>query len=152
MGADQEDLIQEGMIGLYAAARDYNPEKGAGFAAFAEICVNRKIITAVRAANRGKHRPLNSYVPISELSGSGIILGAEASDPESIVLANEDMRGAARRLNESLSGFEAEILRHYSAGKSYAEIAALTQKNEKSIDNALQRIKKKLSRVNSRNP
>jgi len=153
VGADREDIVQEGMIGLYKAVRDFNGGLGASFRGFAELCVSRQIITAVKTATRQKHRPLNNYVsfsrPVSTEDDSERMLGdvlppAATSDPAELVISAERIRALQAHFDEVLSELETEVLRLHVEGKSYQEIAEQLQRHVKSIDNALQRIKKKL--------
>ncbi|MHB8340149.1 MAG: RNA polymerase sporulation sigma factor SigH [Mycobacteriales bacterium] len=153
VGADREDIIQEGMIGLYKAIRDFNPELETSFRAFAELCVTRQIITAIKTATRHKHAPLNSYVSFSRPVGGDVegdrvladILPAVAiCDPAELVISAERIRALQRHLDAVLSDLEVEVLRLYVEGKSYLEIAEVLHRHVKSVDNALQRIKRKL--------
>ena len=153
VGADREDLVQEGMIGLYKAIRDFNPNMQSSFRAFAELCVTRQIITAIKTATRQKHGPLNNYVSFSRPVGHdddgermlGDILATVAiSDPADLVISAERIRALQAHFDEVLSELETEVLRLYVEGKSYQEIAERLQRHVKSIDNALQRIKRKL--------
>jgi RNA polymerase sporulation-specific sigma factor len=153
VGADREDIVQEGMIGLYKAIRDFNPDMQSSFRAFAELCVTRQIITAIKTATRHKHGPLNNYVSLNRPVGSeddgervlGDILPAVAiSDPADLVISAERIRALQAHFDEVLSDLETEVLRLYVEGKSYQEIAERLQRHVKSIDNALQRIKRKL--------
>lgn len=150
-GADKEDLIQEGMIGLYKAVRDYNFAKLSSFRFFAELCVTRQIQTAVKSASRRKHEPLNSYISISkpsynEENEDGIMESYHAvnqQNPEDLFISREDYRNAEDAIFSVLSDFEQEVLSHYLTGKSYLDISAALNCSEKSVDNAIQRIKKK---------
>jgi RNA polymerase sporulation-specific sigma factor len=153
VGADREDIVQEGMIGLYKAIRDFNPEMQTSFRAFAELCVTRQIITAIKTATRQKHGPLNSYVsfnrPVVSDEDGDRVLGdviptAAICDPADLVISSERIRSLQRHFDEVLSDLEAEVLRLYVEGKSYQEIAEALNRHVKSIDNALQRIKRKL--------
>ncbi len=153
MGADREDIVQEGMIGLYKAIRDYSPNKQASFRSFAEVCITRQIITAIKTATRQKHTPLNSYVSLtkpfaaeddSERMLMDILRAAEVCDPAELVIHNEDLQTIRLAFTELLSGFESDVLQLYVEGKSYHEIADHLGRHVKSIDNALQRIKRKL--------
>jgi RNA polymerase sporulation-specific sigma factor len=153
VGADHEDIVQEGMIGLYKAVRDFNPELGSTFRAFAELCITRQIITAIKTATRQKHGPLNSYVSFSRpVAGdedgdrtlSDVLPMAAISDPAELVISAERIRALQEHFDEVLSDLEAEVLRLYVDGKSYVEIADVLDRHVKSIDNALQRIKRKL--------
>src|SRR4051794_2747894 len=154
VGADREDIVQEGMIGLYKAIRDYNPDLQTSFRAFAELCVTRQIITAIKTATRQKHGPLNNYVsfsrPVGSDDGDGervlgdVIPTVAISDPADLVISAERIRALQAHFDEVLSDLETEVLRLYVEGKSYQEIAERLQRHVKSIDNALQRIKRKL--------
>jgi RNA polymerase sporulation-specific sigma factor len=152
VGADREDIVQEGMIGLYKAVRDFNPDLQTSFHAFAELCITRQIITAIKTATRQKHGPLNNYVSLSrpvvaDDDGErclGDVLPAGSCDPADLVISAERIRALQLHVDAALSDLEAEVLRLYVDGKSYQEIADLLQRHVKSIDNALQRIKRKL--------
>ncbi len=153
VGADREDIVQEGMIGLYKAIRDFNPELQTSFRAFAELCITRQIITAIKTATRQKHGPLNNYVSFSRpVSGdddgervlSDVLPTVAISDPADLVISAERIRALQAHFDEVLSDLETEVLRLYVEGKSYQEIAERLQRHVKSIDNALQRIKRKL--------
>ena len=153
VGADREDIMQEGMIGLYKAVRDYNPDLQTSFRAFAELCITRQIITAIKTATRQKHGPLNNYVSFSrpvltddegERCLGDMLPMLSVSDPADLVISAERIRALQQHFDEVLSDLEAEVLRLYVDGKSYQEIAAVLQRHVKSIDNALQRIKRKL--------
>lgn len=152
-GGDSEDLIQEGMLGLLSAIREYDPGKSAAFRTYAEVCVKNRLFSAVKAAARNKHTPLNDSVSISETplyGGSGFSFanggpGRRTKDPEEILLNREAFRERMEALVGQLSGFEAGILRLYLNGLSYSEIAAEVNKSPKSVDNAVQRIRRKLA-------
>ena len=154
IGADKEDIYQEGMIGLYKAIRDFNPEKLTSFKAFAEICVTRQIITAIKTATRQKHIPLNTYVSLnkpiyeeeSERTLLDVLSGIKISDPEELMISKEQMDYIESKMEEVLSGLELEVLTSYLDGKSYQEIACDLERHSKSIDNALQRFKRKLEK------
>ena len=156
IGADSEDIIQEGMIGLYKAVRDYNEEKNASFRSFAELCVNRQMITAIKAATRQKHQPLNSYVslnkPVYEEESEQTYMDFLQSDssallnPETLLIGQENKHFLEDQMVKNLSSFETRVLVLYLQGRSYFEIAHVLDKPEKSIDNALQRVKKKLEK------
>lgn len=152
-GADKEDIVQEGMIGLFKAVRDYQPEKNTAFRAFAELCITRQIITAIKTATRQKHIPLNSYVSLNKsASGDGdderplvdAIGGRESLDPAELVISAEEIATIKSSMHRLLSNLETEVLHLYMEGKSYQEIAGMLGRHVKSIDNALQRIKRKL--------
>ena len=153
IGADREDIIQEGMIGLYKAIRDFDASRETSFRAFAELCVTRQILTAIKSATRQKHGPLNNYVSFSrpvvgeddgERVLSDVLPTVAVSDPADLVISAERIRGLQAHVDEVLSDLETEVLRLYVEGKSYQEIAERLQRHVKSIDNALQRIKRKL--------
>ncbi len=151
VGSDRDDVVQEGMIGLYKAIRDFHPDRGASFRTFAELCVTRQIVSAVKSSNRMKHAPLSRSVsldsPVGDDHGGslGDLVPALAStDPAYAVVSAEQLRALQRHFDEVLSDLEAQVLRHHVEGKSYEQIAAMLQRHVKSVDNALQRIKKKL--------
>lgn len=154
IGADREDIIQEGMIGLYKAIRDFRSDKLASFRAFAELCITRQIITAIKTATRQKHIPLNSYVslnkPIFEEDSDrtllDVISSARVSDPEEMIIHREEFGDIEEKLGEILSDLEWRVLMAYLDGRSYQEIAQELKRHVKSIDNALQRVKRKLER------
>ncbi len=157
-GADSDDLIQEGMIGLIKAIRDYSPDKNASFKTFAELCISRQIFTAVKAACCKKHLPLNSYVSlykeIGDADGTEHYLVDEidsmsGEDPMDEIIRQEEIDDASRALCERLSDFEMLVLSKYMEGKDYQQIAAELNKTPKSIDNAIQRIKQKASSAGS---
>lgn len=151
-GADREDVVQEGMIGLYKAIRDFRAEAETEFRAFAELCITRQIITAIKSANRQKHAPLNSYVSINKMAGDfeddrpieETIQTETAPDPAELLISIEELQGLRESMHEVLSDLEIDVLQLYMDGKSYQEIAGMLGRHVKSIDNALQRIKKKL--------
>ena len=154
LGGDTDDLIQEGMIGLFKAIRDYDTKKGGNFFGFANLCVNRQIYSAVEAAARKKHGPLNSYISLSGgdgedadtvLFGSGLI--NQNKNPESLLIGQEDLDLFWETLEEKLSDMERQVLDAYLSGMNYRQIAEKFEKTEKSIDNALQRIKHKISKI-----
>ena len=153
VGADREDIIQEGMIGLYKAVRDFNPDLQTSFRAFAELCITRQIITAIKTATRQKHGPLNNYVSFSrpvladddgERCLGDVLPVTAICDPADLVISAERIRALQEHFDTVLSDLEAEVLRLYVDGKSYQEIAEVLKRHVKSIDNALQRIKRKL--------
>ena len=154
IGADREDIIQEGMIGLYKAIRDFRGDKLSSFRAFAELCITRQIITAIKTATRQKHIPLNSYVSLnkpifdeeSDRTLMDIISEESISDPEELIINMEEFKGIEDKMGEILSGLEWEVLSLYLEGKSYQEIADELDRHVKSIDNALQRVKRKLEK------
>ena len=154
IGADKEDIVQEGMIGLYKAVRDYDAEKKASFRAFAELCITRQIITAIKTATRQKHQPLNSYVSLnkpvyeeeSERMLVDIIAASKVSNPEEIVIDQEDYASMEEEIAKMLSSLENQVLTYYLHGLSYQQIARLLGRHEKSVDNALQRAKGKIDK------
>jgi len=154
IGADKEDIIQEGMIGLFKAIRDFRPEKTSSFRAFAELCITRQIITAIKTATRQKHIPLNSYVSLnkpiydeeSDRTLLDVITGSKISDPEELIISREEVDNIESKIGEILSDLEWQVLTYYLQGKSYQEIAKDLDRHVKSIDNALQRVKRKLER------
>lgn len=154
IGADREDIIQEGMIGLYKAIRDFKGDKLSSFRAFAELCITRQIITAIKTATRQKHIPLNSYVSLnkpiydedSDRTLLDILSGSKITDPEELMINREEYHDIEFKMGEILSDLEWKVLTLYLEGKSYQEIAVDLKRHVKSIDNALQRVKRKLER------
>jgi len=154
VGADREDIIQEGMIGLYKAIRDFRRDKLSSFRAFAELCITRQIITAIKTATRQKHIPLNSYISLnkpiydedSDRTLLDVISGMKVSDPEELVINQEASARMRARIRRNLSELEHRVLTAYLQGKSYQEMANELQRHVKSIDNALQRVKRKLEK------
>ncbi|PAQ15166.1 RNA polymerase sporulation sigma factor SigH [Bacillus sp. FJAT-42315] len=154
IGADREDIVQEGMIGLYKAIRDYKEDKLTTFKAFAELCITRQIITAIKTATRQKHIPLNSYVSLdkpiydeeSDRTLMDVITGAKAMNPEELIINREQFNSIEDKMNELLSDLERKVLALYLDGQSYQEISEELNRHVKSIDNALQRVKRKLER------
>jgi RNA polymerase sporulation-specific sigma factor len=153
VGADSDDIEQEGMIGLYKAARDFRADRQSSFRAFAELCITRQVITAIKAATRQKHQPLNQYVSISGVRGGDdpgersvedLLDDHHVGDPADEVVSRERMATMRRSMADMLSGLEVDVLRLYVQGKSYQEIGDKLGRHVKSIDNALQRIKRKL--------
>ncbi|RWZ52139.1 RNA polymerase sporulation sigma factor SigH [Halobacillus fulvus] len=154
IGADREDIVQEGMIGLYKAIRDYREGKLSSFKAFAELCVTRQIITAIKTATRQKHIPLNSYVSLdkpiydeeSDRTLLDVIAGSKAIDPQELIVNKEKFFDMEERISELLSDLEKKVLALYLDGRSYQEISVELDRHVKSIDNALQRVKRKLEK------
>ncbi len=153
IGADREDIVQEGMIGLYKAIRDFNPQRLSSFKAFAELCITRQIITAIKTATRQKHIPLNSYVSLNKpVYGDEqdrflidiLTRDSNVSDPEEMLLNQENRLDMEEQIKGLLSEFERSVLALYLQGRSYQEMSVELNKQIKSIDNALQRIKRKL--------
>lgn len=155
IGADKEDIVQEGMIGLYKAIRDYDKSKLSSFKAFAELCITRQIITAIKTATRQKHTPLNSYISLdkpifdeeSDRTLLDVIAGSKSIDPEELLVNQEKFIDMELKLSELLSGLEKRVLHLYLDGRSYQEISAELNRHVKSIDNALQRVKRKLEQL-----
>ena len=152
VGADREDIIQEGMIGIYKAIRDYRSDRLASFRAFAELCITRQIITAIKTATRQKHIPLNSYVSLnkpvyddeSERTLMDIMVPGVTTDPEELLISQEEVADIEGKMDELLSPLEKEVVDLYLEGKAYIEIAEQLDRHVKSVDNALQRVKRKL--------
>jgi RNA polymerase sporulation-specific sigma factor len=152
VGADREDIVQEGLIGLYKAIRDYRIDRLASFRAFAELCITRQIITAIKAATRQKHQPLNSYISLnkqiynqeSDRTLLDVLKGSKLTNPEQLFVSKETYDLIENKINEMLSELEFDVLQEYLKGKSYQAIADTLDKHVKSIDNALQRVKRKL--------
>ena len=160
-GGDNDDLIQEGMIGLYKAIRDYNTDREASFATFASMCINRQMITAVAASNRKKNMPLNTYVSLDSQEDGGdedsdmrlvdILQSQTELNPEKLLIDKEHNWDLKSRLKEVLSTFEQQVLTYYLEGMDYTAIAKKMQKPPKSVDNALQRIRSKAARLTLEN-
>jgi RNA polymerase sporulation-specific sigma factor len=154
IGADRDDITQEGMIGLYKAIRDFRSDKLSSFRAFAELCITRQIITAIKTATRQKHIPLNSYISLnkpiydddSDRTLLDVISGSKVTDPEELIISREEFGDIEGKMGEILSDLEWKVLMSYLDGKSYQEIAVELDRHVKSIDNALQRVKRKLER------
>lgn len=151
IGADHEDLVQEGMLGLYKAVCEYAPDKAASFHSFAELCVTRQILSAIKNATRKKHAPLNNYVSFdrTDTPDSGLTLldtigSLTVVDPEDVVIGRENFEQTVQYLNRVLSPMEQRVLRLYLSGLSHPQIAAELNKPQKSVDNAMQRVKHKL--------
>lgn len=153
IGADREDIIQEGMIGLYKAVRDYDVEKNVSFFNFARLCVTRQIITAVKTATRKKHIPLNSSVSLNQNIDDddntyiSIIPSLFTQNPEELLIDRENKSFIETSIEESLSVMECRVLQLFLQGKSYSEIAKIINRDEKSIDNSLQRVRRKLDKI-----
>ncbi|CAM3233078.1 RNA polymerase sporulation sigma factor SigH [Sporolactobacillus spathodeae] len=154
VGAEREDIVQEGMIGLYKAIRDFRDDKLSSFKAFAELCITRQMITAVKTATRQKHIPLNSYVSLdkpifdeeSERTLMDIVREVRTSDPQELLVNREEYDDIEEKLSQVLSDLERQVLSQYLDGRSYQEISVDLKRHVKSIDNALQRVKRKLER------
>ncbi|WP_343247470.1 RNA polymerase sporulation sigma factor SigH [Diplocloster hominis] len=156
IGGDNDDLIQEGMIGLFKAIRDYREEREASFFHFADLCISRQIYSAVEMSRRKKHLPLNTYVSLYEDTSEGgedgltlveALQSISDKNPEELLIDQEAAVSLEKRIDRSLSDFEKEVLDRYLAGNNYAQIAAALEKTPKSVDNALQRVKNKLMDV-----
>jgi RNA polymerase sporulation-specific sigma factor len=154
-GSDKEDVVQEGMIGLFKAIRDFDLSQDTPFRAFAELCISRQILTAIKTANRQKHQPLNSSVSLDapaygdekgESSVGDNLVATTLSDPAELVISAQEIEAIRDSMRDSLTDLEGDVLRLYMDGKSYEEIAGALGNHVKSIDNALQRIKRKLQR------
>ena len=153
-GGDSEDLIQEGMVGLYKAVRDFREDREASFRSFAELCITRQIITAIKTATRQKHQPLNGYVSLSQSPGDGsddgdccfadLLPGPSVQDPVNQVISSEELQSLKLCLTQMLSDLESSVLRYYMQGLSYERIADAIGCDCKTVDNALQRIKRKI--------
>ena len=154
VGAEKEDIMQEGLIGLFKAIKNFNSEKHNSFKTFANLCIERQLITAIKSSNRQKHMPLNSYVslnkPVFEDDGERTLIETinhdTVSDPEMLFISKEELNRIEGKINEILSPLELEVLHFYLQGKSYQQIAGILNKEVKSIDNALQRVKKKIEK------
>lgn len=154
IGADREDIVQEGMIGLFKAIRDFRGDKLTSFKAFAELCITRQIITAIKTATRQKHIPLNSYVSLdkpiydedSDRTLLDVICGNRVTDPEELIINQEKFDDIEDKMAQILSDLERQVLALYLDGRSYQEIAIDLDRHVKSIDNALQRVKRKLEK------
>ena len=154
-GSDKEDVVQEGMIGLYKAIRDFDLEQETPFRAFAELCISRQILTAIKTANRNKHQPLNSSISLdapayanerSDKSVADNLMAPTITDPAELLISAEEIEAIRNSMRDNLTELEGDVLRLYMDGKSYEEIAGALGNHVKSIDNALQRIKRKLQR------
>lgn len=161
LGADTEDLIQEGMIGLFKAIRDYDAGRDASFFTFAELCISRQMYTAVQASNRKKHMPLNSYISLHATSEQedgvreseefiNFLVSETQKDPEQLLIDKENVLLLERKIEEELSAFEKQVLDLYLTGMTYTQIARVLGRDEKSTDNALQRMKSKIRKVITR--
>lgn len=157
LGADREDLIQEGMIGLFKAIRDYDIGRDASFATFADLCVARQMYTAVQAAGRKKHAPLNSYVSLYAGNGSDkteeekklldSLVSRDEQNPEELLIDRENVERIEKAIESELSSFERQVLDLYLTGMKYTEIAKVLGKDDKSTDNALQRCRSKIRKA-----
>ncbi len=154
IGADHEDLVQEGMLGLYKAVCEYDPTREASFHSFAELCITRQILTAIKTASRKKHTPLNTYVSLNRPASNDdsdrtlldMVQNLRVTDPEEQLIGRENLEHLTQYIDGALSPMEKKVLSLYLSGMSYQQIAASMQRSLKSIDNALQRVKRKLER------
>lgn len=146
IGGETDDLIQEGMIGLFKAIRDFCLDKDSSFFHFAGLCIHRQLYSAIEASNRKKHQPLNSYLSFFEQGAEGSI--GFTSSPEQLVIEQEVSRDLWKRVNSRLSPMEKQVLQFYLDGNNYMQIAGLMKKSPKSVDNALQRIRQKIRQMN----
>ncbi len=150
IGADRDDLIQEGMIGLFKAVRDYKSDKEASFYSFAQLCITRQLSSALEASNRKKHMPLNTYISFSQSDSDGTefeeILQDDIASPEQLLIEKEKFKEFKEQLWNKLSNMEKKVLQLYLEGNNYTSIARMLGKSDKSIDNALSRIRQKLKR------
>ena len=154
IGGDSDDLIQEGLVGLYKAIRDYRPERESSFRNFAELCITRQIITAVKTATRNKHTPLNSYVSFSQTPAAGgeegeptmadVLPGSTIHDPVNQVISTEEIQSLVSCITSVLSDLESSVLSLYLDGRSYEDVAERLECDTKTVDNALQRVKRKV--------
>jgi RNA polymerase sporulation-specific sigma factor len=154
IGGESDDLIQEGLVGLYKAIRDYRPERESSFRNFAELCITRQIITAVKTATRNKHTPLNSYVSFSQTPAAGgeegeptmadVLPGSPVHDPVNQVISTEEIRSLVSCITSVLSDLESSVLSLYLDGRSYEDVAERLECDTKTVDNALQRVKRKV--------
>ena len=158
LGADNDDLIQEGMIGLFKAVRDYDPGRDASFYTFADLCISRQMYNAVQASRREKHTPLNTYISLNadmtETGSDGnstelvnVIASAVETNPEQLMIDRENVADIEAIIEKELSSFEKQVLDLYITGMSYSQIARVLSRDVKSTDNALQRLKSKLRKA-----
>lgn len=156
MGGDSDDLIQEGMIGLFKAVRDYQNNKETSFYTFAELCITRQLYSAIQASNRKKHTPLNSYVSLysgmvsqheQTIPLKDILPSVKEGNPEDLVIDRESARQMEKALRDRLSQYEIQVLNYYMQGDDYLQISERLDKTPKSVDNALQRIRNKMSKL-----
>lgn len=157
LGADSDDLIQEGMIGLFKAVRDYDIGRDASFSTFADLCVSRQMYTAVQASRRQKHIPLNTYISLDNSAGTNregeeeklvnVLVARSGQSPEEMIIDRENVAQLERTIEKELSSFEKQVLDLYLTGMGYQQIARVLGKDDKSTDNALQRIKTKLKKA-----
>ena len=148
IGGDTDDLIQEGMIGLFKAVRDYRPGHEASFQSFANMCIDRQMYSAIKSSNRQKHQPLNTYISLSSSETEENLRGScvEHGNPESILIDRENVKALEKEMEKNLSALENKVLELYLDGNGYREIAEILGKSPKSIDNALHRIRRKIKK------
>ena len=147
MGGETDDLIQEGMIGLFKAVKDYRPEKDASFRTFAGLCIDRQLYSAIQSSNRKKHLPLNSYVSLNSENETGDLEGQWSENPEALIIDRERTSALEEEIRKMLSPMENKVLKYYLQGYGYVKIAELMGKNSKAVDNALQRIRGKIQKM-----
>ncbi len=143
-GGDTDDLIQEGMLGLFKAVRDFRPGKAASFSTFAQICIERQLYNAIQSSKRQKHQPLNSYVSLSDEEFASQLIQLSVQNPEAIIIDQESTAGIEKMIQSALSDFENQVLKLYLEGADYVQISEKLDRSVKSIDNALQRIRQKV--------
>lgn len=144
VGGETDDLIQEGMLGLFKALRDFNPQKEVSFASFARLCIERQLYNAIQSSNRQKHQPLNTYVSLSDEEFASELRQISVQNPEAIIIDQENAAGIEKKIQNTLSRFENQVLKMYLEGADYIQIAERLDRPAKSIDNALQRIRQKV--------
>ena len=144
IGGDTDDLIQEGMIGLFKAVQSYRPDREASFQTFASLCIERQLYSAVKNSSRQKHIPLNSYISLSEEEETGALEGLWSENPEALIIDRENTGSLEKEFSRNLSRMEREVLEKYLQGYSYVQIADMMDRSPKSIDNALHRIRVKI--------
>lgn len=147
MGGETDDLIQEGMIGLFKAVKDYRPEKDASFRTFAGLCIDRQLYSAIQSSNRKKHLPLNSYVSLNSENETGDLEGQWSENPEALIIDRERTSALEAEIRKMLSPMENKVLKYYLQGYGYVKIGELMGKNPKAVDNALQRIRGKIQKM-----
>ncbi|MGI6011851.1 MAG: sigma-70 family RNA polymerase sigma factor [Ruminococcus sp.] len=144
VGGETDDLIQEGMLGLFKALRDFNPQKEVSFASFARLCIERQLYNAIQSSNRQKHQPLNTYISLSDEEFASELRQISVQNPEAIIIDQENTAGIEKEIQGLLSKFENQVLKMYLEGADYIQIAERLERPAKSIDNALQRIRQKV--------
>ena len=144
VGGETDDLIQEGMLGLFKALRDFNPAREVSFASFARLCIERQLYNAIQSSNRQKHQPLNTYISLSDEEFASELRQISVQNPEAIIIDQENAAGIEEKIHRTLSKFENQVLKMYLEGADYIQIAERHHRPAKSIDNALQRIRQKV--------